>query len=233
MQLRKISGRRIAMRKIEGLKFLQKFFPDVCVDCVFVTESEPLDLRDLQSHTTQLFRVRSGRKIGSELGSPQRTCRSTREVKRFVEETWASDKALEFVIHRVSQSFFEPNFVGTIALFEKVEPMMVIDLQAVSKTLVTGMDSGVRPRDWKVVAIYTYPFFRWQPRVHLVDPSFQSASVSEPLLRLWRIGREIDCVKKSLNGKAVTVLPESVTRFNIYPNGEILLDDHRNVESFG
>jgi hypothetical protein len=221
------------MRKIDGLKFLQKFFPDVCVDCVFVTENEPLDLRELEKHPSQIFRVRSGRKSGSELGSPQRTCYSTGEVERFIREAWASDKALEFVIHRVDQSFFTPDFVGTIALFEKIEPMMVIDLQTVSKTLVAGMDSGARPRDWKVVAMYTYPFCRWQPRVNIIDPSFQPASVSEPLLRLWRIGREIDNVKKSLNDPTITALPESVTRFNIYPDGAILLDDHRNVESFG
>ncbi len=221
------------MRKIDGLKFLQRFFPDVCVDCVFVTENESLDLHELESHPPQIFRVRSGRKYGSELGSPQRTCHSAKGVERFIKEVWASDKALEFVIHRVDQSFFTPDFVGTIALFEKVEPMMVIDLQAVSRTLVADMDSGARPRDWKLVAIYTYPFCRWQPGVHLVDPTFKSESVSEPLLRLWRIGREIDSVKKSLNGRAVTALPESVTRFNIYPNGVILLDDHRNVDSFG
>jgi hypothetical protein len=220
------------MRKIDGLKFLQKFFPDVCVDCVFVTENEPLDLCELEGHPSQLFRVRSGRKNGSELGSPQRTCHSAKEVEHFIKEAWMSDKALEFVIHRVDQSFFAPDFVGTIALFEKVEPMMVIDLQTISKALVAEMDSGARPRDWNVVAMYTYPFCRLQPRVHLIDPSFQPASVKEPLLRLWRIGRKIDSVKKSLNGQVVAALPESVTRFNIYPNGTILLDDHRNVESF-
>lgn len=221
------------MRKIDGLKFLRRFFPGVCVDCVFVTENEPLDLRELESHPPQIFRVRSGRKCGSELGSPQRTCHSAKEVERFIKEAWASDKTLEFVIHRVDQSFFAPDFVGTIALFEKVEPMMVIDLQAVDRILVTSMDSGARPRDWKVVAMYTYPFCRLQPRVHLIDPTFKSESVSEPLLCLWRIGREIDSVKKSLNGQVITVLPESVTRFNVYPSGAILLDDHRNVGSFG
>lgn len=219
------------MRKIEGLRLLKKFFSDICVDCVFITENEPLDLRDLENHAPQIFRVRSGRKRGSELGCPQRTCRSAKEVERFIKDRWASDKTLEFVIHRVDQSFFEPSFVGTIALFEKVEPMMVIELQAVSKTLVAGMDSGMRPRDWEPVAIYAYPFCRLRPLVHLIDPSFQSSSVSEPLFRLWRIGREIDSIKRSLYGQ--TVLPESVTRFNIYPNGSILLDDHRHVELFG
>ena len=161
------------MRKIEGLKFLQKFFPDVCVDCIFVTDNEPFDLHELEKHHPQIFRVRSGRKSGSELGSPQRTCRSSKEAERFIREMWESDKTLEFVIHRVDESFFAPDFVGTIALFEKVEPMMMIELQAVSKTLVAGMDSGARPRDWKVVAIFAYPFYRLQPRVSLIDPSFQ------------------------------------------------------------
>lgn len=220
------------MRKIEGLRFLQKYFFNVCVDCMFVTEEEPPDICLLQKHSPQLFRVRSGRKSGSELGSPQRTCRSAEEVERFIREAWISDKSLEFVIHRVDKSFFEATFVGTIALFEKGEPRMMIDLQAVSKTLVAGMDNGTRPRDWKVVAVYVYPFYSQRPEVHLLDPSFQPASVSEPLLHLWRIGSEIDCVKSSLNREDFARLPESVTRFNIYPNGDILLDDHRNVKSF-
>ncbi len=222
------------MRKIEGLKFLQRFFPEACVDCVFVTENEPLNVHLLRRHTSQLFRVRSGRKTGSELGSPQRTCRSTKEVGRFIADALVSDNALEFVIHRVNKSFFEPRFVGTIALYEKVKPMMIIDLQAVSRKLVVGMDvGGSRPRDWKVVATYAYPYFGWWPQVRLADPSFQLDLVSESMHCLWRIGREIGSVKQSLNGQAFSELPESVTRFNIYPSGNILLDDHRNVGSFG
>ncbi len=75
------------MRKIEGLRFLQKFFPDLCVDCVFVTEKEPLDLEELEKHPHQIFRVRSGRKYGSELKTPQRTCYSAKEAVQFIEET--------------------------------------------------------------------------------------------------------------------------------------------------
>jgi len=220
------------MRKIEGLKFLQQFFSDVCVDCVFVTQNEPLDGQLLQSHSSQLFRIRSGRKRGSELGSPQQTCHSAEEVERFIRERWATDKTLEFVIHRVRQSFFEPDFVGTIALFEKVEPMMVIDFQAVSKRLVAGMDKCTRPRDWKVAAIYTFPLHKLYPNICFLDPSFLPGSISGSILRLWQIGREIDAVKSSLHERLFVPLPESVTRFNIYSNGDIILDDHRNVESF-
>lgn len=220
------------MRKIEGLRFLQKFFLTVCVDCMFVTRREPLNTRLLRDHVPQLFRIRSGRQSGSERGSPQRTCRSVAEVECFIEEVWKSDKAREFVIHRVNESFFEPDFVGTIALFEKTEPTMVIDLQAVSKTLVAGMDGGVRPRDWKVVTTYIFPFHQLRPIVHSVDPSFQSMHVNEPLIRLWRIGREIDSIKKTMEEHSGATLPESLTRFNIYQDRTILLDDHRNVESF-
>lgn len=220
------------MRKIEGLRFLQKFFSNVCVDCVFVTQDELFNLCEFESHDSKIFRVRSGRKIGSELGSPQQTCHSIQEVKCFIEELLKFDKTLEFVVHRVDQQFFEPEFVGTIALFQNVEPMMVVDFQVASKMLVSNMDSGARPRDWKVVATYIYPFLGMKPLVQLSDPSFDPLLISEPLFRLWGIGREIDDIKRSLADEVGTILLESATRFNIYHGGNILLDDHRSIEAF-
>ena len=51
------------MRKIDGLKFLQKNFPDLTVDCLFVDKVENLDESKLE--TSKLWRVRGGRTIGS------------------------------------------------------------------------------------------------------------------------------------------------------------------------
>ena len=47
------------MRKIDGLKFLQKNFPDLTVDCLFVDKVENLDEQELEK--SNLWRVRGGR----------------------------------------------------------------------------------------------------------------------------------------------------------------------------
>lgn len=215
------------MRKIEGLKFLQRFFSDVCVDCVFVTASESFNVCLLENHAPQLFRVRSGRVFGSELSLPQRTCHSVEEVCDFISKTQAQENGVEFVIHRVDESYFEALYVGTIALFDKPNSPMIIDFQSVSLELVAGIDTGTRPRDWKVAATFIYPFLGCSSAVQLTDPSFQADSIKEPLYRLWHIGRKVDSLKQSFHE-----CYESVVRFNVYSGGRVLLDDYRSMESF-
>ncbi len=228
--------RRTVMRKIEGLKFLQRFFPDQCVDCIFVTDKEPIILNDLEKHASSLFRVRSSRRNGSDINAPSKTCHSVKEVVKFVEDLRSLKQSWEFVIHRVDKAYFTPSFIGTIALFYKVEPQIMIDLQYVpsrdAQAIANGAYHGQPPRDWKVAAMYTFPFFGRQPWIRIIDPLFQLSAVSEFIPRLWRIGREIDDVKQSLDDRSSAALPESVTRFNLYSDGSILLDDHRNVSSF-
>ena len=41
------------MRKIDGLKFLQKNFPDLTVDCLFVDKVEPGTLETLTSENRE------------------------------------------------------------------------------------------------------------------------------------------------------------------------------------
>ena len=72
------------MRKIDGLKFLQKNFPDLTVDCLFVDKVENLDESQLEK--SKLWRVRSGRTIGSELNLPQGTFSDKKELKKFMKE---------------------------------------------------------------------------------------------------------------------------------------------------
>ncbi len=216
------------MRKIEGLKFLQMFFWNLCVDCIFVGYSETFNEQLIECCESKIFRVRSGRRFGSELNCPQKTCRTIKEVKRFIDKMRTSDDSLEFVIHRVNESYFKPNFVGTIAIFEEPRTEMVIEFQAVSKELVAKIDTGVRPRDWKVAATYVYPFLSSLVEVHIFDRSFNAEALKSVIFQLWGVGKKIDAIKQSLDNN----MHETVTRFNIYPSGAVLLDDHRSVSSF-
>ena len=78
------------MRKIDGLKFLQKNFPDLTVDCLFVDKVENLDEQELEK--SNLWRVRGGRTIGSELNLPQGTFSDKKELKQFMKEQKQKDK---------------------------------------------------------------------------------------------------------------------------------------------
>jgi len=218
------------MRKIEGLKFLQQFFPEVSVDCVFVEQDEVLDIRMVRDHT-DIFRVRCGSKIGSEMKLPQRTCGSVREIQDFILSEQARDGNSEFVIHRVNASYFSPIYVGTIALFSYPDPLMVIDYQAVTKKLVAGIDTGLRPRDWEIVASYDYQYQSGRPEIRYVSDIFHPESLKFSIYQLWRLGREIDDKRQAVDGYSTRSV-ESLIRFNIYQSGDVLLDDYRDVTSF-
>jgi hypothetical protein len=215
------------MRKIDGLKFLRSFFPEVCVDCVFMAGNEPLQFCYLNDHQPQMFRVRSGRACGSELNLPQKTCYSSDEVMEFMAKEKAADPFLEFVVHRVDTSYFDAIFVGTIALLSDPEPHMSIDFQPIPEEFAVNFNADVRPRDWRVAATFTYPFLGRVPVVDLADRLFNVDSVKQPLHRLWHIGREIESLARSVSGGLGTV-----SRFNVYKDGSVLLDDHRCVSSF-
>lgn len=224
------------MRKIEGLKFLQKYFQSVCVDCVFVTKEKPLNINVLEEHSAQLFFVRAARSKGLERGAPYKACRSANEVKDFIDAVHSADSAWDFVIHRVDKLYYEVVFIGTIALYEEALPMMVIDFQVVPKHAMLALAEGKtivkRPRDWEVAATYMYRYHRLKPELSINDPLFSTGLMNGHLFQLWRIGRKIDSIKRLLKSQDSMALAESVTRFNIYPNGVILLDDHRNLKAF-
>lgn len=218
------------MHKLDGLRFLRRIFGDMCVDCVFIDPKIPLrrQLIIRGNKALKLFRVRSGRQLGSELNCPQKTCHSVEEIAEFIGRLRAVDNTLDFLVHRVGDWYFKPDFVGTIALFEGISPEMVIELQVVSRELVAKIDTGLRPRDWKVAATFIYPFSSGSPRVNIVDRSFNANVLKEPIYQLWNIGREIDLIKISSKDSC-----DTAARFNIYPSGRILLDDYRSWSSFG
>ena len=214
------------MRKIDGLKFLQKNFPDLTVDCLFVDKAENLDERQLEK--SNIWRVRGGRTIGSELNLPQGTFSDKKELKKFMKEQKQKDRNIEFVIHRVSPEYFAAPFVGTLAVYNNGDiPGIKIELQEVTKELVESIDKGKRPRDWEASLILDYEFLSKSPKVLKKSSNLNMDFLKYPIVVIHEIGEQIfDLYEK--NGQET----ETYTRFNIYNLGQVILDDHRSKESF-
>ena len=214
------------MRKIDGLKFLQKNFPDLTVDCLFVDKVENLDEQELEK--SNLWRVRGGRTIGSELNLPQGTFSDKKELKQFMKEQKQKDKNMEFVIHRVSPEYFAAPFVGTLAVYNKGDrPSIKIELQEVTKELVNSIDKGKRPRDWEASLILDYEFLSKSPRILKKSSNLNMDFLKYPIVVIHEIREQIFELYEKSDKEA-----ETYTRFNIYDLGQVLLDDHRSKESF-
>ena len=214
------------MRKIDGLKFLQKNFPDLTVDCLFVDKAENLDERQLEK--SKIWRVRGGRTIGSELNLPQGTFSDKKELKKFMKEQKQKDRNIEFVIHRVSPEYFAAPFVGTLAVYNNGDiPGIKIELQEVTKELVESIDKGKRPRDWEASLILDYEFLSKSPKVLKKTPNLNMDFLKYPIVVIHEIGEQIFELYEK-NGQEA----ETYTRFNIYNLGQVILDDHRSKESF-
>lgn len=218
------------MRKIDGLKFLQKHFPDMTVDCVFVDKVENLDEKALikKEQNDCLWRVRGARKIGSELNLPQGTFFTPWQVKKFMKEQKQRDSNMEFVIHRVSPEYFTAPFVGTLAVYNNCNnPGIKIELQKVTKDLVKSIDKGKRPRDWEACLILDYEFLSKSPKVLRKSSDLNMNFLKYPIMAIHELGEEIFKIYED-NGQEA----ETYTRFNIYNLGQVILDDHRSKESF-
>lgn len=218
------------MRKIDGLKFLQKHFPDMTVDCVFVDKVENLDEEVLynKEQNDLLWRVRGARQTGSELNLPQGTFKTTREVKKFIKEQKQRDNNMQFVIHRVSPEYFAAPFVGTLAVYNNFNsPGIKIELQKVTKELVASIDKGKRPRDWEASLILDYEFLSKSPKVLRKSSDLNMNFLKYPIVAIHELGEEIFRIYEESGQEA-----ETYTRFNIYNLGQVLLDDHRSKESF-
>jgi len=218
------------MRKIDGLKFLQKHFPDLTVDCLFVDRIDNLDEQALYKKeiNDQIWRVRGGRRIGSEVSLPQGTFKTPKEVKNFMREQQKRDSNMEFVIHRVSPEYFSAPFVGTLAVYNQGNvPGIRIELQKVTKELVDSIDKGKRPRDWEACLILDYEFLNRFPKILKKDNSLNMDFLKYPILVIHEVGQEIFKLYEE-TGK----VEETYTRFNIYNLGQVVFDDHRSRESF-
>lgn len=217
------------MKKLEGLKFLQENFPNLTVDCLFVDKPEDINNESLNlgEERKQICRIRGGNKYGSELNLPQATCKNADELKRFIKEQKEKNSNLEFVIHRVTQKYFEAPYVGTIAVCNnKNRPCMRIELQKVTKDLVNSIDTGKRPRDWETCLILEYEFLNKFPKIRK-NKDVNLESVKAAIMRLYQVGEKIFEIYDK-KGQDI----ETYTRFNAYHSGEIILDDHRSSESF-
>ena len=218
------------MRKIDGLKLLQKHFPDLTVDCLFVDKVENLDEQALfkREEAEQIWRVRGGRKIGSEVSLPQGTFNSPQEVKKFIKEQQKRDSNMDFVIHRVSPKYFSAPFVGTLAVYNKGNiPGIKIELQKVTKELVDSIDKGKRPRDWEACLILDYEFLSKSPRILKKESGLNMDFLKYPILVIHEVGEEIFRIYEQYGQ-----VDETYTRFNIYDLGQVIFDDHRSGESF-
>ena len=107
------------MKKLDGLRFLQENFPRLTVDCIFVDKVENLDEKALikKEEAEQIWRVRGGHKIGSELNMLQGSFKDIISLKRYMKEQQRKDANMEFVIHSVSPKYFTAPFVGTLAVY--------------------------------------------------------------------------------------------------------------------
>ena len=218
------------MRKIEGLKFLQRYFPESTIDCTFVRDEQ--DVKKLMHDKSfdnegKLLRVRGASKIGSELNLPMQTFTSLKDIRKFVKTQHKQNENLEFIIHRVAPDYFQVPYVGTLAVYNnKISPSIRIELQKVTEELVASIDKGKRPRDWDSCLILDYEFLNKSPKI-LKNNNVNINSLKEPIVKLYKIGEKIFSIYEKA-GQEI----ETYTRFNIYDSGDILLDDHRSSDSF-
>ena len=219
------------MKKLEGLRFLQKNFPKLTVDCVFVDKVENLDEEALikKEEAEQIWRVRGGHKVGSELNMPQGSFRDIKSLKKYMKDLQRKDSNMEFVIHSVSPKYFAAPFVGTLAVYNNLQnPGIRIELQKVTKELVEGIDKkgGKRPRDWEACLILDYEFRNKFPKIRR-NNDVNLEEVKNASAVIHEVGEEIFDIYDR-QGKEI----DTFTRFNIYDLGQVLFDDHRSVESF-
>lgn len=216
------------MRKLDGLRFLQEHFPKLTVDCLFVDKVENFDEESLykKDELNQIWRVRGGRKTGSELNLPQASFTDAKLLKKFMAEQQKKDSNMEFVIHRVSPKYFSAPFVGTLAIYNNNQlPKIRIELQKVTRELVQSINK-VRPRDWEVSLILDYDFRHKFPRI-IKNDNINLESVKSAIAVIHEVGEQIFDIYDE-KGEYIDIY----TRFNIYDLGQVLFDDHRSSDSF-
>ncbi len=215
------------MKKIEGLKFLNDNFYDYSINSTFIENDSDLRLiYEKYKDVDCLFRVRGCNKYGSELNLPMATFTKIEDVINYIINEKKRNNLLDFVVHSVDNSYFNPVYIGTIAVYNSYDkPSIKIEIQKVTKELVAKMNI-LRPRDWPVSLSLEYDFLSKVPIIH----NFQNIKIDEirdAIYQLFKIGKGIYNI---YDENKIEI--DTYTRFNIYENNSIILDDHRSVDSF-
>lgn len=217
------------MRKVDGLKFLLTNFPNVTVDTVFIEKEQEAtyDKLELDKAQNQYWRVRCASKSNSELKLPMASIYDFDKLKDFMSEQISKHNDIQFVIHRVNDDYFYPNITGSLAVYNNEDiPKIVIELQQVTREMLDNIDVGKRPRDWDISVCFEYNFLHKYPQVTKYR-DINIENIKESISKLYDIGLKIYELYNSMG-----LYEASYTRFNIYNDGSIILNDHRSTESF-
>ena len=216
------------MKKIEGLKFLMNNFSNVTINTVFINDVNDLIKTDMSLHDGDFYRVRCASISGSELKLPMISIYDYNSLIDYIKTQKHKNNDFSFIIHKVNNDYFYPEFCGTLATFITDNiPSIVIDIQKVTKEMIDSMDTNkIRPRDWKICVSYKYDFMYKKPVIINYD-NVNLQILKDPINKIYHIGNFIyDWYEKN------NIIDDSYTRFNIYKDGSIILNDHRSSESF-
>jgi len=216
------------MKKIEGLKFLMENFPNETINTTFISDIADLANVDMSLNDGEFYRVRCASRIGSELKLPMISIYDYNTLIEYLKKQKKQNSNYDFIIHKVDNNYFYPKFCGTIATYVSGNvPGIVIDIQKITREMIDSMDTNkVRPRDWEICVSFKYDFMYKRP--FLINYGNVNLEIlKKPISKAFDIGNYIYdwYIENDIND-------DSYTRFNIYRDGSIILNDHRSAESF-
>lgn len=218
------------MNKIEGILFLKQLFPEITLNSFFVKDTSELTYEILKAKSQMkgnFWRVRGACFNNSELKLPMGTFYNEEDVLKFISKCKEENKDLFFILHSINNEYYYPEYSGSLVVYnDSKNSDIVIELQRVTKELVNSMDGGERPRDWEVCIGFHYRYLLEEPQII----NYKNVNVNQiinSVQQIFHVGCKIfDEYEKK---KWITA---SYTRFNLYDNGIIILNDHRSTESF-
>lgn len=216
------------MNKIDGLRFLNTYFPDIALNGYVISDvSKAKDILDKFSYCDGCFwRIRTANPNGSEYALPMGTYYNDKEILEFVKINKAKNRDFQFILHRVNDRYLKPGYCGTLVVDNK-SSTIIVDLQKFTEKRFLSMDTGMRPRDWNVCITFEYRFLNKFPIISNNDFSFNLQTWKYEIFKLFQVGVEIYDFYD--NAKMIET---TYTRFNMYDNNKIILNDHRGSLSF-
>lgn len=218
------------MKKIEGLFFLSNYFPRYAIDTSIVDNELTFNklLKRVSLEQSQFWRVRCANPNGSELALPMGSFYCDNSAYQFIRDTKIAHPEYLFILHRINNNYYYPNFCGSLSVSTKDEfSEIIIELQQVNKEMIDSMDAGIRPRDWEVSVSLKYVFLHPFPNEMNIKQNISIENIKCQIKNLFDIGVNIYNYYYEHG-----LFTNSYTRFNICKNGDIILNDHRSSESF-